>query len=85
MNRRQFFEKIARATAGLVVAPALLDYQPKHKKSKFHDLYISQESLDDIRNWCVDEIDEVTRKEILCCGDTQIRRVFSISIGDINA
>lgn len=35
-----------------------------YNTGKLHDLYISKETLKDIRNWCVDQIDEETRREI---------------------
>jgi hypothetical protein len=33
------------------------------------DIYMSPEALEDIKNWGVDQIDDVTRKEILCNDD----------------
>lgn len=34
-------------------------------KDKLDDLYLSQEAMEDIQNWGVEEVDEETKKEIL--------------------
>jgi len=39
-------------------------------RSRLTDLYVSPEALEDIRNWDSDEVDDLTRREILVAGDT---------------
>jgi hypothetical protein len=46
------------------------------------DLYVSPEAMEDIRNWGLDQIDEVTRREIYTAADGAINRVFSINLHD---
>jgi hypothetical protein len=48
------------------------------------DLFVSPESLEDIRNWGVDQVDEITRREIFVAADGQINRVFSVNLHDID-
>ena len=54
--------------------------------STLTDLYISPEGLEDIRNWGVDQIDEVTRREIYQAADGSaiLTRVFGVNIHDID-
>lgn len=45
------------------------------------DLYISPEAMEDIRNWNVDQIDEVTRREIFVAdGDSAMNRIFGVNL-----
>jgi|TARA_Y100000004_G_scaffold79271_1_gene89123 hypothetical protein len=55
-------------------------------RSTLTDLYISPEGLEDIRNWGVDQIDEVTRREIYQAADGSaiLTRVFGVNIHDID-
>ena len=46
------------------------------------DLYVSPEAMEDIRNWGLDQIDEVTRREIYTAADGAINRVFSVNLHD---
>lgn len=49
------------------------------------DLYISPEAMEDIRNWNVDQIDEVTRRQIFVSeGDNAISRIFGVNLHDID-
>lgn len=45
------------------------------QKQRPYNLYISPEALEDIRNWGVDQVDEITRREIYCCDYTH--RIFT--------
>ena len=38
-------------------------------RGKLTDIYLSPEALEDIRNWGLDQVDEVTRREIYQAGD----------------
>jgi hypothetical protein len=46
------------------------------------DLYVSPEAMEDIRNWGLDQVDEVTRREIYTAADGSINRVFGINLHD---
>lgn len=68
MLRRQFLQSIA----ALAVAPVLPAVLPEPvlptyiKSTERFKLYCSPETLEDIKNWGVDQIDEQTRREIYC-------------------
>ena len=46
------------------------------------DLYVSPEAMEDIRNWGIDQVDEVTRREIYTAADGAINRVFGVNLHD---
>lgn len=72
LNRRQLLKGLF---GGIVAVPLLplLDLTsptfiaPLSHKFDYTDLYISPEALEDMRNWSIDHIDKVTRKEIYSC------------------
>lgn len=47
------------------------------------DLYISPEAFEDIRNWNVDQIDEVTRKQIFDMQDGTLSRIFGVNLHEL--
>lgn len=49
------------------------------------DLYTSPEAIEDIRNWGVDQLDDVSRREIYVAGDNgpQLTRVFGVNLHDL--
>ena len=49
------------------------------------DLYLSPEAIEDIRNWGVDQLDEVSRREVYVAADNgpAITRVFGVNLVDI--
>ena len=50
-------------------------------RGKLTDLYISPEAMEDIRNWNVDQIDPVTRREIFVSdGDEAMNRIFGVNL-----
>lgn len=51
-------------------------------RRKLTDLYVSPEALEDIRNWGVDQLDEVTRREIYVANDDSgaVNRVFGVNL-----
>ena len=55
-------------------------------RGKLTDLYLSPEALEDIRNWGIDQVDEVTRREIYQAGDdgAAITRIFGVNLHDID-
>ena len=48
------------------------------------DLYVSPEAIEDIRNWNVDQVDEVTRREIMVAEDGTLNRIFGVNLHDID-
>ena len=55
-------------------------------RGRLTDLYVSPEAIEDIRNWGVDQIDEVTRREIYTADDegAASTRSFSVNIHDLD-
>ncbi len=53
-------------------------------RGKLTDLYVSPEALEDIRNWNVDQVDELTRREIFVAEDGTFNRIFGINLHDID-
>jgi hypothetical protein len=49
------------------------------------DLYMSPEAIEDIRNWGVDQLDDVSRREIYVANDDgpAITRVFGVNLHDL--
>jgi hypothetical protein len=54
------------------------------RNGKLTDLYLSPEAVEDIRNWNVDQVDEVTRREIYVAEDGAINRIFSVNLTDLD-
>jgi hypothetical protein len=48
------------------------------------DLYVSPEAMEDIRNWGLDQVDEVTRREIYTAADGSLNRVFGVNLHDLD-
>ena len=55
-------------------------------RGRLTDAYLSPEALEDIRNWGIDQVDEVTRREIYLAGDdgAAITRVFGVNLHDMD-
>ena len=53
-------------------------------RSRLTDLYLSPEAIEDVRNWQVDQIDEITRREIFLAADGGITRLFQVNLHDID-
>ncbi len=52
---------------------------------RLRDMYLSPEAIEDIRNWGVDQLDEVSRREIYVAGDdgASITRIFGVNLHDL--
>lgn len=48
------------------------------------DLFVSPEAIEDMRNWNVDQVDEISRRELYVAADGTINRVFGINLRDID-
>lgn len=53
------------------------------RRSKLTDVFMSPEALEDIRNWGLDQVDELTRREIYMAPDGTINRVFGVNLQDL--
>jgi hypothetical protein len=53
-------------------------------RGKLTDLYLSPEALEDMRDWKIDQVDDITRREIYVADDGTINRVFSVNLHDID-
>lgn len=53
-------------------------------RKRLTDLYVSVEALEDIRNWGVDQLDEITRREIYLADDGTINRLFGVNLHDMD-
>jgi len=51
-------------------------------RGRLTDIYVSPEALEDIRNWGLDQIDDVTRREIYSAGPdgTPVTRIFGMNL-----
>ena len=55
-------------------------------RGRLTDMYVSPEALEDVRNWGLDQIDEVTRREIYTAseGGAPITRMFGVNLHDLD-
>jgi hypothetical protein len=53
------------------------------RKSKLTDVWMSPEGIEGMRNWGLDQVDEVTRREIYLAADGTLSRVFSVNLHEI--
>ena len=53
-------------------------------RGKLTDLYMSPESLEDIRSWTITDADDFTRREIFVSDDYGLTKVFGVNLHDID-
>ena len=55
-------------------------------RGRLTDLYVSPEALEDVRNWGLDQVDEVTRREIYTASEdgAPITRIYGVNLHDID-
>jgi hypothetical protein len=53
------------------------------RRGRLTDIFMSPEGIEDIRNWGVDQVDEVTRREIFVAADGTINRIFGVNLQDL--
>jgi hypothetical protein len=53
-------------------------------RGKLTDLATSPEAQEDMRNWNVDQVDEVTRREIFVKEDGALSRIFGVNLMDLD-
>lgn len=53
-------------------------------RSRLTDVFMSPEGMEDIRNWGVDQVDEITRREIYLASDDagSVNRIFGVNLHD---
>lgn len=49
-------------------------------RSRLTHLFVSPEAMEDIRNWGIDEVDEITRREIFVSNDEGATQIFGVKI-----
>jgi hypothetical protein len=54
------------------------------KRAKLTHVYLSPEAIEDIRNWGLDQVDELTRREIYTSADGTITKLFSVNLVDLD-
>jgi len=52
-------------------------------RGKLTDLYVSTEAMEDIRNWNVDQIDEITRNQIFNSEEGVLNRIFGVNLHEL--
>ena len=57
-----------------------------NNRGQLTDLYVSPEAMEDLRNWGIDQVDEVTRREIYVADDGGgvVNRVFGVNLHDLD-
>ncbi len=53
------------------------------KQGRLTDIYLSPEALEDIRNWGLDQIDDVTRREVFLSADGDVKSIFGVNLHDL--
>jgi len=53
-------------------------------RGRLTHIYLSPEAIEDMRNWGLDEIDDVTRREIFLAEDGTFNRVFQVTLVDLD-
>lgn len=53
-------------------------------RGKLTDLFVSPECFEDIRNWGIDQLDEVSRREVFVSEDGKITRLFGVNLHDLD-
>jgi hypothetical protein len=54
------------------------------RRGRLTDIVGSPEMMEDIRNWGLDQVDEVTRREIFVAADGLITRIFGVNLHDLD-
>mgnify|MGYP005993997899 CR=1 FL=1 len=53
-------------------------------RGQLTDLFLSPEGLEDIRNWGVDEVDDITRRELITREGGLLTRIFQVNLHDLD-
>jgi hypothetical protein len=52
-------------------------------KGRLTDIFTSIEALEDMRNWTIADVDDVTRREIFTSPDGYVTRLFNVNLHDL--
>lgn len=54
-------------------------------RGQLTDIFLSPEAIEDIRNWGIDQVDEMTRREIYLAGDKgeRVTRIFGVNLHEL--
>ena len=53
-------------------------------RGQMTDMFLSPEGIEDIRNWGVDEVDPVTRRELITQDGGLLLRIFQVNLHDLD-
>lgn len=53
-------------------------------RRRLTDVFMSPEGIEDMRNWGVDIVDEVTRREIQVAADGSLNRIYGVNLHDLD-
>jgi len=53
-------------------------------RGQLTDMFLSPEGVEDIRDWGVDQIDELTRRDIFQAQDGTLNRIFGVNLHDLD-
>ena len=53
-------------------------------RGRLTDLFVSPEAIEDIRNWGVDEVDDITRRELITQEGGMLTRIFQVNLHDLD-
>lgn len=53
-------------------------------RGQLTDIFLSPEGIEDIRDWGVDQIDEITRRDIFTSPDGVMSRIFGVNLHDLD-
>lgn len=53
-------------------------------RGKLTDIFLSPEAIEDIRDWGVDQIDEITRNAIFTTEEGTLSRIFGVNLHDLD-
>jgi hypothetical protein len=53
-------------------------------RGKLTHLFLSPESMEDIRNWGYDQVDDQTRREIFVADDNSFSKIYNVNLVDLN-
>lgn len=54
------------------------------KRGRLTHLVVSPEAVEDIRNWGIDQVDELTRREIFTSAEEGLTRLFGVNLVDMD-
>lgn len=53
-------------------------------RGKLTDIFLSPECIEDIRNWNIDQLDEISRREVYLAPNNKVVRIFGVTLHDMD-